>query len=317
MSKLVKAALSVAVRDQVEARLPAWVVPAWFSTREEGLAACENAEIGWLDLDSRAEMSELIQAAAAMRWFNTKFVGLDALPVETLRDRRVVVTNGAGLNGITIAEYVVLAMLAMAKGYRQVVRAQDRHEWLTVAPGRVELAGTKALVIGYGAIGKLVEARLKAFDVDVTVARRSATGADGVLGADQWRPRLGDFDWVILALPATAETIGMIGASELRSMKPSGVLMNFARGSLIDQAALVEALKEERIGGAFLDVTDPEPLPSGHDLWTLENAHVSMHLSGRSQTRMVERAVERFLDNLESYGAGSQLTGTVDLVRGY
>lgn len=317
MNRTVKAALPKAFRQHIGSRLPAWVDATWFSSREDGLLACANAEVGWLDLGSRVDMSALIEAAPAMKWFNTQFAGLDALPVQTLREREVIVTNGAGVTAITIAEYVVLAMLTMAKGYREVVRAQDRHEWLTVAPGRMELAGTRALVIGYGAIGKLVEARLKAFDVSVSVVRRTPSGGDGALGPEQWRPKLHEFDWIILALPATRDTVRMIGENELGAMKPSAVLLNFSRGSLVDQSALIQALKAGRIGGAFLDVTDPEPLPSSHELWTIENAHISMHLSGRSQSHMAQCCAERFLENLERYAAGAPLMHRVDLVLGY
>lgn len=317
MTKFVKAALPAVIQKDIGQRLPSWIVPTWFGSRAEGLAVCADAEIGWLDLGSKTEMVDLIEAATSMRWFNTQFVGLDLFPVETLRARNVVVTNGAGLGAITIAEYVVLAMLSVVKGYRDVVRAQDRHEWLTVAPGKMELGGSRALVIGYGAIGQGVASRLKAFDVDVTVVRRSATGQDGILGPLEWRPRLGEFDWVILALPATDETVRMIGASELRAMKPSAFLLNFARGTLVDQVALIQSLKDRSIGGAFLDVTDPEPLPASHELWSLDNAHISMHLSGRSQTRMQERAVDRFLANVERYRSGLELTHTVDLDLGY
>ena len=201
-----KTALPASVRDEIGNRLPSWVVPAWFASREEGLAACSQAEIGWLDLANPTGISELIEAATHMRWFNTMFTGLEAFPLRTLQERGVIVTNGAGLNAITIAEYVVLGMLTISKGYRDVVRAQDRREWLGAAPGRRELAGSPALVIGYGAIGRLVAERLKAFGVEVTIVRRSSSGADGFLGPLQWRERLGEFDWVILAAPATAET---------------------------------------------------------------------------------------------------------------
>ena len=109
----------------------------------------------------------------------------------------------------------------------------------------------------------------------------------------------------------------MIGERELAAMRPSAVLLNVARGTLVDQDALVSALKGGRIAGAFLDVTDPEPLPISHPLWEQESAHISMHLSSRSQTRMVERGVQRFLDNLDRYEAGSALTYTVDLAKGY
>jgi phosphoglycerate dehydrogenase-like enzyme len=172
-------------------------------------------------------------------------------------------------------------------------------------------------MIGYGGIGKLVEERLKGFEVEVTVVRRTPDATGRTLGPDQWRARLGDFDWIILAVPSTPDTDRMIGAPELAAMKNSAVLLNVARGSLIDQDALVEALTNHRIGAAFLDVTTPEPLPLDHPLWTLDNAHITMHLSGRSQTRMFERASERFLDNLARYRAGEPLTFRVDLAKGY
>ena len=156
---------------------------------------------------------------------------------------------------------------------------------------------------------------LSAFDVEVTKVRRSP--GEGVLTPDQWRARLGEFDWVILAVPATAETDGMIGASELAAMKPSAVLVNIARGSVVDQDALVAALNQQKLGGAFLDVTTPEPLPAGHPLWSMPNVHVTMHLSGRAQSRMFQRAGARFLENLARFHRGEALTPQVDFALGY
>jgi phosphoglycerate dehydrogenase-like enzyme len=226
-----------------------------------------------------------------------------------------VVTNGAGINAITIAEYVVMGMLTVAKGYRDVMRAADRREWLMDSPGKVELAGSRALLLGYGAIGKLIETRLAAFDVDVTVVRRSP--GPNSLTPDQWRARLGEYDWVILAVPATPETDGMIGAAEFAAMKPGATLINIARGSVVDQDALVAALQSGPIGHAFLDVTTPEPLPADHILWTLPNAHITMHLSGRAQDKMFVRSAERFLANLARWRVGEPLEPLVDLTLGY
>jgi phosphoglycerate dehydrogenase-like enzyme len=232
-----------------------------------------------------------------------------------MRERGVTFTNGAGINALTIAEYVMMGMLTVAKGYREVVRAQDRHEWLLDSPGKVELAGSKALLLGYGAIGQLIDARLAAFEVAVTKVRR--TPGPGTIGPDAWRPRLGEFDWVILAVPATPDTDAMIGAAELSAMKPSATLINIARGAVVDQDALVAALAETRIGAAFLDVTTPEPLPPEHPLWDLPDAHVTMHLSGRAQDKMFARSVERFLANLERWHAGEPVSPRVDLELGY
>jgi phosphoglycerate dehydrogenase-like enzyme len=128
---------------------------------------------------------------------------------------------------------------------------------------------------------------------------------------------MGEFDWVILAVPATPETDNMIGAEELAAMKSDAILVNIARGAVVDQPALVSALEKKTIGGAFLDVTTPEPLPSDDPLWTLDNAHVTMHLSGRAQNLMFIRSAERFLDNLAKYRRGEPVAPIFDPHRGY
>lgn len=309
------AVLSAMIRPLVEPYLPAWVEPHWFATTEELFALAPQAEIGWFDLYNKDDMAEAMRRAGKLRWLNSIYAGLDGMPLDLLRERGVTVTNGAGINAITIAEYVVMGMLTVAKGYREVVRAQERHEWLIDSPGKRELFGSKALLLGYGAIGKLIDARLAAFGVEVTKVRRTPA-ADALL-PDQWRDRLGGFDWVILAVPATAETDGMIGAAELAAMKREAVLINIARGAVVDQAALVTALRDNRIHAAFLDVTTPEPLPADDPLWDLPNAHVTMHLSGRAQDKMFQRSAQRFLDNLQRYRDGADLQPKVDLALGY
>ncbi len=309
------AVLSALVRPLVETRLPENIDVRWFMSKEEAFALAPHAEIGWFDMYDKADMAEAIARATNLKWLNSIYAGVDGMPLDLLTQRGVTFTNGVGINAITIAEYVVMGMLTVAKSYRDVVRAQERREWLQDSPGKVELFGSKALIIGYGAIGSLVEERLKAFNVDVTVVRR--TPAPNTLSPDEWHARLGEFDWVILAVPATAETDKMIGAAELAAMKPSATLINIARGSVIDQDALVAALLAKTIGAAFLDVTDPEPLPGDHPLWALDNAHITMHLSGRAQDKMFVRSAERFLENLSRYRAGEPLHHQVNLALGY
>ena len=309
------AVLSGLVRPLVEAHLPSEIEPRWYKSVDELLALAPQAEIGWFDLDKKDPMIEAVRAAGNLRWLNSIYAGLDFLPMDVLIERGVTITNGAGINALTIAEYVLMLMLVHAKGYREVVRAQDRHEWLSDSPGKMELAGSRALLLGMGAIGSLVKTRLEAFDVEVVPVRRSP--ADGALGPNEWRGRLGDFDWVILAVPATPETDAMIGAEELAAMKDSAVLVNIARGAVVDQDALVAALEAKAIGGALLDVTTPEPLPADHRLWNLENAQVTMHLSGRAQSKMFARSAQRFVENCRRYVAGDALEPIFDPVRGY
>ena len=307
--------LNAMLRPMLEGRLPDWVEPRWFSSTDELYALAPEAEIGWFDTFDFPATYEAARRGEKLKWLNTLAAGVDPFPLELLREKGVMLTNGAGTNAITIAEYAVMGMLAIAKGWREVVRAADRREWLGDAPGKVELYGSKALILGAGGIGARTGKLLRAFGVDVTEVRRKPR--PGALQPHESRARLGEFDWVILAVPATPDTDKMIGESELAAMKPSASILNFARGAVIDQPALVEALKAKRIHAAFLDVTDPEPLPADDPLWALDNAHISMHLSGRSQTMLFPRNAERFLANLGRYGRGERLESMVDLAQGY
>ncbi|MGI8943385.1 MAG: D-2-hydroxyacid dehydrogenase [Qipengyuania sp.] len=309
------ALLSALIRPLVEPRLPEWVEPRWFMSKEEALELAPQSEIGWFDLNEKEPMIEIARAATNLKWLNSIYAGLDFLPLDLLRERGVTVTNGAGINAITIAEYTVMLMLAHAKGYAQVVRAQDRHEWLLDSPGKRELARERVLLLGLGAIGSLIRTRLEAFDMEVVPVRRS--GGEGALGPAEWRAELGSFDWVILAVPSTPETAGMIGAEELAAMKPTAVLVNIARGEVVDQKALVAALETRAIEAALLDVTTPEPLPEDHPLWSLDNAQVTMHLSGRAQSKMFQRSADRFVENLARWHCGERVEPQLDLELGY
>ncbi|MGN6496890.1 MAG: NAD(P)-dependent oxidoreductase, partial [Tsuneonella sp.] len=179
------AVISGLVRPLVEGHLPEGIEPRFYTSTEQMLELAPEAEIGWFDLDRREPMIEAVTRAEKLRWLNSIYAGLDFMPLDLLDRRGVTITNGVGINAITIAEYVVMLMLAHAKGYREVVRAQDRHEWLNDSPGKMELAGSRALLLGLGAIRSLITARLHAFDVAVVPVRRSP--ADAALGPGEWR----------------------------------------------------------------------------------------------------------------------------------
>ena len=310
-----KAVLPALARPLLEPNLPADLDVAWFTTPEEAAAMVVDADIAWVDQQRSRTAGEIAARGTRLEWLSTIYAGLNDFPLETLRARGVTVTNGTGINAVAVAEYAVMGMLVAAKRYDEVVRLADQHRWTTDAPGRVELDGTSALIVGYGTIGKLIGDRLAAFGVAVTGVTRS--GRDGTLKPDQWRARLGEFDWLVLAAPSTNETRAMIGADELAAMKSSAWLINIARGDMIDKAALIAALDARRIAGAFLDTVDPEPLPADDPLWTAANTIHSMHLSGRSQTRMFQRAAALFLENLNAFRAGRPMRNTVDLAAGY
>jgi len=310
-----KAVLPALARPLVEPHVPPGLEVAWYTTPEEARALAADADIGWLDHNDPRVWAANVAGAPRLQWLSTIYAGLDALDTASLRARGTRVTNGSGVNAHTVAEYAVLGALVAAKRFDQVVRSADRHEWPVDAPGKLELYRGKALVIGYGTIGRLIGDRLRGFEMEVTGVTRS--GAPGTIGPDAWRERLGAFDWIFLAAPATPDSRAMIGAAELAAMKPSAWIVNVGRGELIDQDALIEACGKRRIAGAFLDTVTPEPLPPDHPLWTTPNVVLSMHLSGRSQTQMFMRATALLVENLHAFIEGRPLRNEVDLDAGY
>lgn len=309
------AVLNALSRPWLEGKLPDGVEPLWFTDTEDLLELATRAEVAWLDTIAPARASEAIARMEGLKWYNAMSSGVDWLPLARFREQGVLLTNGAGIHAQTVSEFAVMGMLTMAKGWREVVRAQDRHEWLAQPPGKRELLDSEVLVIGAGEIGSRIAEILRVLGAKVTSARRSP--GPGELGDGEWQAALGRFDWVILIVPSTPQTTGMFGAAEFAAMKPGATLLNFARGTVIDQDALLAAIDSGHLGGAFLDVTTPEPLPADHPLWSRENVHISMHLSGRAQDALFARGSARFLDNLGRYERGESLVHQVDLSRGY
>jgi D-2-hydroxyacid dehydrogenase (NADP+) len=227
-------------------------------------------------------------------------------------------TSSSGLHATPIGEFVLCVMLMFAKGVHRVVRAQERHEWARYMPQ--ELYGKTVGVVGFGHIGGEVARLAKAFGCRVIAMRRSEPVADERVDAFvpvAELPRLlGESDFVVLSVPLTSETHHLIGEAELRAMKPSAVLINISRGGVVDETALVRALKEGWIAGAGLDVFEQEPLPPESELWDLENAIVSPHISGGTEIYN-DRATGIFCENLRRYLAGEPLMNLADPARGY
>jgi len=206
------------------------------------------------------------------------------------------------------------------KGANKFVRAQARREWVRYMPQ--ELFGKTVGVVGLGHIGSEVARLAKAFGCHVIATRRSANErtlddlVDELLPPADLPKLLGESDFVVLSVPLTQETRHLIGEAELRAMRPSAVLINIARGAVIDEGALVRALKESWIGGAGLDVFEREPLPAESELWDMENVILSPHLSGGTEIYN-ERAVGIFCENLRRYLASERLMNLADPKRGY
>ncbi len=269
---------------------------------------------------------DILSRAPRLRWVQLTSAGVDRL-LETplVRSAAVTVTTASGIHAVPIGEYVIGAMLAFAKGLPRALRAQAEGTWRPYWAD--ELLEKTVGIIGMGPIGRHVAKLAKALGMRVLATRRSASarasGAEATLAdVDELVPLsdlpylLSESDYVVVAVPLTAESRGMIGEAELAAMKPAAVIINIARGAVIDEAALVRALKAGRIAGAALDVFEREPLPAESELWRMENVMVTPHISGGTP-RYMERAVDLFCDNLRRYLAGEPLLNAVDAERGY
>jgi phosphoglycerate dehydrogenase-like enzyme len=296
-------------------QLPSDIEAAWYSDSESCESAVTGAEVLWVDWSIKS-VERVIEVGPALRWLTTQATGVEGLPLDAIKGRGLVLTNGAGLGAIPISEYVVMGLLAGIKGFPDLVRAQDRREWLAQPPALEELNGKRALIYGFGGIGRAIGERLRAFGVIVTGVRRRPGDEQGVIAAPDWEAHLPETDLLILSVPLTRATHALVGEAQLAMLPQGAWVANIARGGLIDEAALVAALKTGRLGGAYLDVTATEPLPPESELWSLPNAIISPHSSWATR-HLLERAAALFLDNLDRFRRGEPLRNLVDLAAGY
>jgi glyoxylate/hydroxypyruvate reductase A len=255
------------------------------------------------------------EKAGRLTWLQAMGAGADWALVPELPPR-VVVTRAPGVFGPWMAEYV-LGWCAFVSQRVETYRAAQRdHRWIdTVLPGR--LRGSTLLVVGVGDIGRTIARLAGSIGMRVLGVSRAGTpvrGVDRVYRARDLRRALAAADWVVLAVPLTPATRGLLGAAELAAMKRSAWLLNIARGAIVDEAALLDALRRRAIAGAILDVFTTEPLPPTHPFWDLDNVVVTPHISGPSTP---EEIAPVFAENLTRYLAGRPLRHVVDRRRAY
>lgn len=259
----------------------------------------------------------LVASIPRLRWVHTISAGVDHVLHAGLIDSEVILTNASGVFDTPIAETVLAYMLAVVKRLPEFLDQQRAHRWHYL-PLR-EMSGLAVGIVGLGAIGSGVARRCRGFDMRVLGLRRHpgpSEVADEVFPPERLHDLLARSDFVVISLPLTSETEGLIGGPELAAMKPDAWLINVARGAIVDEAALIEALQEERIGGACLDVFCEEPLPEDSPLWDLPNVIVTPHNSWASP-HLRDREAELFLENLRRYVAGEPLLNVVDKRAGY
>lgn len=276
-----------------------------------------TVEAGFLSFDSYAAgtvqtVLRSLPTMPALRWLHTYAIGVDHPMYRPIVEHRITLTNGAGSQHIPIAQHVLLMMLYHAKRMDVWVRAQTRQQW-THAPSE-ELTGKTVALLGVGGIGSEVARLAQAFGMRVIGLRRTqqpVANVDVLLPPDALDELCAQADFLIVCTPLTRLTRGLVGAVQFARMKRTAYLINVARGPIVDEAALINALRSSQIAGAALDVFDHEPLPAGHPFWTMPNMVITPHTAPASPL-YIQRGGELFLDNLGRYIAGEPLRNVVD-----
>ena len=269
----------------------------------------------------------LFLEAKKLRWVHSAAAGVGSALYPEMLASDVVLTNSAGIHAIPIAEYVVAGVLHFLRGLDFVLDQQRRGEWNKApfvsldAPLR-EMDSVRALIVGVGGIGGETARRLSALGARCTGVRRRVSagvpdGFERVIGLDQLDAALPDHDVIVLAVPMTNETRGLLTAERLDRLSPSTIVVNVARGALIDEDAIAERLRDGRIRGAVLDVFRHEPLAADSPLWQLRSALVSPHISPVSPGRFWPRQLDLLLENWRRYVRGDAMLNVVDKNAGY
>ncbi|MCS7286942.1 MAG: D-2-hydroxyacid dehydrogenase [Anaerolineae bacterium] len=277
------------------------------------------------------------EVAPRLKWIQLSTAGVDHLLDSPVMKSQVIITTTSGIHAVPIAEYVFATMLFLVKRLPLALEYQKRREWPSYSNQVLiseELRDKTIGIVGYGSIGREVARLARAFGMTVFATKRhveintdkgyrlpgvgdpEGTLVDRLYPNSSLREMISLCDFVVIAAPLTPETYHMIGPEELAAMKPSAYLINIARGAIVDETALVEALRTGKIAGAALDVFEKEPLPPESPLWDLPNVILTPHVSAVTP-RYNDRATALFAENLRRYLEGKELLNVVDKTLGY
>lgn len=269
---------------------------------------------------SKPEVKKVLESAPKLEWIHAMYAGLDRSLFPELVASPIPLTNGSGVFSQSLGEFVMLGILYFAKDVPRRMRAKAEHKWDVF--DNAEISRQTVGIVAHGDIGRAVAQRAKAMGMRVLAHRKNTApragdeNVDRVYAASELDEMLPECDYIAVTAPLTEETRGMIGRREFELMKPSAVILNVGRGPVIDEAALVEALRTKRIRGAALDVFDVEPLPPDNPLWDLDNLFMTSHCADHVEG-WVESAVLFFLDQFRRWRNGEPLKNVVDKRAGY
>jgi D-2-hydroxyacid dehydrogenase (NADP+) len=319
-------------------RFDLWNAPPWFVERLEsefpGLKITQLADYDRLEDEIRdAEIviawsihPAQLKPAQKLRWIHSPAAAVHQLMFPELIHSDVMLTNAREVHGPVVGEHIMALIFALAKKIPSAVRLQEKHLWGQESMWRArfrprELAGATLGLVGLGSIGREVAKHASALGMRVIAVRENPEkpkpdSVAQVYPSSDLDILLGQSDFVVLAVPITASTQKLMKAERLAKMKPDAYLVNVGRGVLIDEAAVAEALRNQRIAGAALDVFEHEPLPAESPLWDLENLLITPHTAGLTE-KLWERHYRLFTENLRRYLAGQPLLGMVDKQKGY
>lgn len=318
-------------------RFELWQMPSWFAERlRRDFAQLEVVHLSNYDhvLEEIADADiaiswslrgEQIKAAKKLRWIHSTAAAVHQLMTPELRATDIVVTNARDVHGPVVAEHAIALAFALAKRLPQAVRYQQQKHWAQhelwdARPRPRELNGATMTIVGLGAIGTPLARLAKSLGMRVIGVRehpqRGSEVADAVYGFENLDDALSAGDFIVLAAPVTPKTRHLMNAERLARLKSDAYLINVGRGVLIDEAALVDALRAKSFGGAALDVATDEPLPPESPLWEMENVLITPHIAGLTE-KMWERHYEHYTTNLRRFLTGEALLWVVDKEKGY
>jgi phosphoglycerate dehydrogenase-like enzyme len=291
-----------------------WICDAAIAGGAELVAPGQADGLVWTSANGAEELRAVLEGNPQIRWVQLPWAGVEPFAEAGVMTDGRIWTSGKGVYAKPVAEHALALALA---GTKDLARYANARSWGEQAG--ISLVGGRVTIFGGGGITRELVALLQPLGCAITVVRRHPepmVGVDRVLAFEHRYEALRGADVVFLALALTEETRGVITAVELELMEPHAWLVNVARGAHVDTEDLVIALRGDVIGGAALDVTDPEPLPDGHPLWELPNCLITPH-TANTEDMAVPLLSERITDNVRRFGAGAPLVGLVDPALGY